>query len=64
MAFWSSLSGKRGQRAESCWEKICELEATTGWSCVVMVSLLLAHVKAACAMTMVSDVPLDSGTNK
>ena len=47
-------------KPESCWEKICKLEATSGWSCVVMVSLLLAHVKAACAMTMVSDVPLES----
>ena len=43
------------------WQKSCKLEATPGWLCVVMASLaLLAHVKAARAMTMVSDVPLES----
>ena len=43
------------------WQKSCKLEATLG---VVVRSdgepALLAHVKAARAMTMVSDVPLES----
>ena len=57
----SSLSGKRGQRAESC--RVGKELQAGGYHRVVVRSdgepALLAHVKAARAMTLVSDVPLE-----